>query len=362
MARAEFQTLPGTRDIREPDASRVRHLVDLFAEEASMAGFGQIVPPMFEDISVFVRLGEASDVVAKELYSFQDKGGRDIALRPEFTASVCRSFVEDRPLTPWKTWYAGSAFRYDKPQKGRYRQFDQVGVEAIGSDDPDIDTEIIALAERFFRRLGLDNYTLVINSLGDFEQRPAYLAALTDYFTKRSDELSDQAKTTLAANPLRVLDSKRPGDAAVAAEAPTILEFLSDDAGEAFARVQAGLAALEIPFVVNPRLVRGLDYYTRTTFEFASGSLDAAQNALGGGGRYDGLVEALGGPPEPGVGFSIGVDRTLLACDAEGVFSPPSQSVEVWVVSRMEGSPACSWSRNFVPPVSRPTGPMEAGR
>ena len=337
MTRVEFQTLPGTRDIREPDASRVRHLVDLFAEAASTAGFGQIVPPMFEDIGVFVRLGEASDVVSKELYSFQDKGGREIALRPEFTASVCRSFVEDRPLTPWKTWYAGSAFRYDKPQKGRYRQFDQVGVEAIGSDDPDLDTEVIALAERFFRGLGLEDYTLLINSLGDFEQRSTYLAALTDYFAQRADELSDQAKATLAVNPLRVLDSKRPGDATVAAEAPTILEFLSDDAGSAFERVKAGLAALGIPFVVDPRLVRGLDYYNRTTFEFASGSLDAAQNALGGGGRYDGLIEALGGPAEPGVGFSIGVDRTLLACEAEGVFAPPSQAVKVWVVSTTRG-------------------------
>ncbi len=338
MARADFQTLPGTRDIREPDASRVRHLVEIFGEEAALAGFGQIVPPMFEDVGVFVRLGEASDVVSKELYSFEDKGGRTIALRPEFTASVCRSFVENRPLIPWKTWYAGSAFRYDKPQKGRYRQFDQVGVEAIGSNDPDIDTEIIALAQRFFQRLGLAEYTLVINSLGDFEQRPQYLAALTEYFEQRLDELSDQAKTTLKVNPLRLLDSKRPGDAAVAADAPTILEFLSEDASSAFDRVQAGLTALSIPFVVNPRLVRGLDYYTRTTFEFISGSLDAAQSTIGGGGRYDGLVEALGGPTEPGVGFSIGVDRTLLACDAERVFEAPSQTVDVWVVSTTTGT------------------------
>ncbi|MDH3294849.1 MAG: histidine--tRNA ligase, partial [Acidimicrobiia bacterium] len=214
---------------------------------------------------------------------------------------------------------------------------DQVGVEAIGSDDPDLDTEIIALAQRFYQRLGLQDYTLVINSLGDLAERPAYLSALTDYFQQRLNQLSEQARATLAVNPLRVLDSKRPGDAEAAAEAPTILEFLSDEARRAFERVQAGLRALAIPFVVDPRLVRGLDYYTRTTFEFTSESFDAAQNAIGGGGRYDGLVEALGGPPESGVGFSLGVDRILLACDAEGVFPPPSQAVDVWVVSTTAG-------------------------
>lgn len=337
MARIDFQSPPGTRDLLEPEASRARHLVEIFADEAAKGGFGQIVPPMFEDVGVFVRLGEASDVVAKELYSFQDKGGRQIALRPEFTASVCRAYVEHRPLLPWKTWYAGPGFRYDKPQKGRYRQFDQVGVEVIGSDDPDVDTELISLAWRFFRRLGLSDVTLLINSLGDFEQRPAYLNALRDYFERRSGELSEQAVKTVAVNPLRVLDSKRPGDAAVAAEAPTILDFLSPDAAQAFDRVQLGLEALGVPFVVDPRLVRGLDYYTRTTFEFTSASLEAAQNAVGGGGRYDGLVEALGGPPEPGVGFSLGVDRTLMACQAEGVFEAPDSAVEVWVVTTTTG-------------------------
>ncbi len=337
MARADFQSPPGTRDITEPEASRARHLVDVFAGEARRAGFERIIPPMFEDVGVFVRLGEASDVVSKELYSFEDKGGRTIALRPEFTASVCRAFVQHRPLTPWKTWYEGSAFRYDKPQKGRYRQFDQLGVEVIGSDDPDIDTEVIALADRFLRKVGLTDYTLVINSLGDFADRPTYLAALTDYFESRGAELSDQAKATLAVNPLRVLDSKRPGDAAVAAGAPTIVEYLSPEAAAAFEQVKAGLDTLGIAYQVDPRLVRGLDYYTRTTFEFASESLDAAQNAVGGGGRYDGLVEALGGPAEPGVGFSIGVDRTLLAADAEGVFAPPSTTVDVWVVATTDG-------------------------
>lgn len=335
MARAHFQTLPGTRDILEPDAARLRGLVDAFAQLAANAGFGQIIPPMFEDSSVFDRLGEASDVVSKELYSFEDKGGRNIALRPEFTASVCRAFAQYRPTTPWKTWYAGPNFRYDKPQKGRYRQFDQVGVEAIGSDDPQLDVEVIALAQRFFDSLGLA-VELRVNSLGDFADRPGYLADLEQYFQNNADRLSVQARATLAVNPLRLLDAKRPGDAAVAAEAPTILDSLGDDAAAAFDAVRLGLDGLGIDYVVDPLLVRGLDYYNRTTFEFSAPGLDAAQNAVGGGGRYDGLVEALGGPGEPGVGFAIGVDRTLLACDAAGVLPPDEQLTDVWVVDATE--------------------------
>ncbi|MEM7271727.1 MAG: histidine--tRNA ligase [Actinomycetota bacterium] len=340
MARAEFQTLPGTRDLVEPEAGRVRELVQAFATEAERAGFGQIVPPMFEDVGVFVRLGEASDVVSKELYAFEDKGGREIALRPEFTASVCRAFAERRPLLPWKTWYAGPSFRYDKPQKGRYRQFDQVGAEVIGSNDPDVDVELIALAWRFYQRIGLTGVSLQVNSLGDFAERPAYLDALRTYFEANRDALSEQSIATLALNPLRVLDSKRREDRPVVDGAPVILDHLSADAGEAFQRVTTGLEALGIPFTVAPRLVRGLDYYTRTTFEFVADGLDAAQTAVGGGGRYDGLVEALGGPPEPGVGFALGVDRTLLACEAEGLFDEAGPAVDVWVVATTPGTEA----------------------
>lgn len=338
MARPEFQTPPGTRDLMEPESSRARRLVTIFAEEADRAGFDEIVPPMFEDVGVFARLGEASDVVTKELYSFTDKGGRDIALRPEFTASVCRAFVQSRPRLPWKTWYAGPNFRYDKPQKGRYRQFDQVGVEVIGTDDPDVDTELIALAWRFYRRIELTELVLLVNSLGDLAERPAYLAALQAYLEANADSLSDQARATTVTNPLRVLDSKRPEDAAVVAEAPVLLDYLSDEAASAFDRVATGLKTLGIPFEVAPRLVRGLDYYTRTTFELVATGLDAAQNAVGGGGRYDGLVEALGGPPEPGIGFSLGVERTLLACDAEGAFPADRRPIDVWVVSTTEGT------------------------
>ena len=340
MARANFQTLPGTRDLTEPESGRIRRMVQIFASEADQAGFGQIVPPMFEDVGVFVRLGEASDVVSKELYSFTDKGGRDIALRPEFTASVCRSFAEQRPLLPWKTWYAGPNFRYDKPQKGRYRQFDQVGAEVIGSNDPDVDTELIALAWRFYERLGLTGVTLMLNSLGDFAERPVYLDALRAYFTANRADLSEQSLATMEINPLRVLDSKRREDQAIVAAAPLIVDYLSDDAAAAFERVQQGLKALGVPFELAPRLVRGLDYYTRTTFEFVATGLDAAQTAIGGGGRYDGLVEALGGPPEPGVGFALGVDRTLLACDAEEVFGPENADVSVWVVATTPGTEA----------------------
>ncbi|MDA3039296.1 MAG: histidine--tRNA ligase [Actinomycetota bacterium] len=337
MARPLFQALPGTRDLLPPDTDRMRELVSRFAERAITAGFGLVVPPMFEDIGVFVRLGEASDVVSKELYDFEDKGGRHIALRPEQTASVCRIYAEARPTTPWKAWYAGPNFRYDKPQAGRYRQFDQVGAEVIGSHDPDVDVELIALAARFFRDIGLTRVRLLLNSLGDGADRPRYLDALRAHFESDVGALSEQSRLTLAKNPLRVLDSKRPQDLELVASAPVIVDYLSDDAGAAFERVQAGLTVLGVEFELAPRLVRGLDYYTRTTFEFAADGLESAQNAVGGGGRYDGLIADLGGPPDPGVGFALGVDRTLLACDAESAFSGPDTRIEVWIVATTGG-------------------------
>ncbi|MGH1505232.1 MAG: histidine--tRNA ligase [Acidimicrobiales bacterium] len=337
MARPSFQTLPGTRDLLPPDTGRRRALIEAFAVEAERAGFGEIVTPMFEDLGVFTRIGESTDVVSKELYAFQDQGGRDQALRPEFTASVCRAYAQHRPLTPWKTWYAGPAFRQEKPQKGRYRQFDQVGAEVIGSHDPDLDVELIALAARFFDGLGLRDVTLLLNTLGDAEDRPRYLDVLRAHFGADLDALSEQSRATLEINPLRVLDSKRPQDADLVAAAPLLVDYVSDEALAAFERVQAGLTALGVSFELAPRLVRGLDYYTRTTFEFAATSLDAAQNAVGGGGRYDGLVADLGGPPEPGVGFALGVDRTLLACDSEDTFPAAGTDAEVFVVATTGG-------------------------
>ena len=347
MARPRFQALPGTRDLFAPDTDRMRALVEVFAEEAENAGFGQIVSPMFEDLGVFTRIGESTDIVTKELYDFEDNGGRRVALRPEFTASVCRAYAERRPVPPWKAWYAGPAFRQEKAQKGRYRQFDQVGAEVIGSHDPDLDTELIALASRFYARIGLTDVTLLINTLGDKADRPGYLDALRSYFGERIDELSEQSRATLEINPLRVLDSKRPGDAPLIADAPMLIDYVSDDAATAYQRVIVGLTALAVPFTEAPRLVRGLDYYTRTTFEFASNALDAAQNAVGGGGRYDGLVADLGGPDDPGVGFALGVDRTLLACDSESVFAVPRPTADLFVVATTLGTEALELTQSL---------------
>lgn len=335
-----FQTTPGTRDILPPDASRWRAFVDVFASVVERAGYEQIVLPMFEDLGVFQRLGDATDVVTKEMYDFVDKGGRHIALRPEQTAGVCRSFVQHHPNLPWKVWYAGPNFRYEKAQQGRYRQFDQVGIEVLGVDDPLLDVEVISLANSFYRDLGLRNVELHVNSLGDTGDRARYVDALDAYFHSHEVELSQESRATLARNPLRVLDSKRDEDREVVAQAPSISEFFSPEAAAHFAAVQEGLALLGIDFVVNDRLVRGLDYYRSTTFEFVSTALDAAQTAVGGGGRYDGLVEDLGGDSTPGIGFAIGVDRTLLACDAESAFPAPDGAADVFVVDTTGGRAA----------------------
>lgn len=327
------------RDILPPETARWRRLNAVFADVVGAAGYDQIITPLIEDVGVFTRLGEATDVVTKELYAFEDRGGRHVSLRPELTASVCRAFAQHRPAAlPWKVWYSGPNFRQEKAQRGRYRQFDQVGVEVLGVDDAHLDVEVIALAAEFYRRLGLTRVALVVNSLGEPEDRAAYVAALETYFADA--DLSEQSRETLTKNPLRVLDSKREHDAAAIAGAPKIAEFYSADAAEHFAVVQAGLTRLGIDFVVEPTLVRGLDYYRRTIFEFQGGTLDSAQNALGGGGRYDGLVEALGGPATPGIGFALGVDRTLLACDDEGVFGDDSGPLDVFVVDVVGGEEA----------------------
>jgi histidyl-tRNA synthetase len=335
-----FQPAKGTRDILPPASARTRRFVALFADLAEQAGFGQVVPPMFEDLDVFLRLGEATDVVTKEMYDFETKGGDRVALRPELTASIVRGFVQHRPTTPWKVWAAGPCFRYENVQKGRYRQFDQVDVEVLGSADPDVDVEVIALGWRFYEALGLRQVTLELNTLGDPGDRPRYLEALRTHFGGHLDALSEQSRLTLEKNPLRVLDSKRPEDLDLVAAAPAIADFVSPEAAVAFERVQAGLAALGVPFTVAPRLVRGLDYYTRTTFEFTGVGLGRSQGAVGGGGRYDGLVEDLGGPSTPGIGFALGVDRTLLACDEEGVFEAPARVVAAFDVDVVDGTHA----------------------
>ena len=335
-----FQTSPGMRDILPPESARWRRLHDIFAGTVESAGYGQVMTPLIEDIGVFTRIGDATDVVSKEMYDFRDKGDRHVSLRPELTASVCRAYAEHRPTPPWKVWYAGPNFRYEKPQRGRFRQFDQVGVEVLGVDDAHLDVEVIALAWEFYRQLGLRRVGLVVNSLGEPDDRARYVDALRDHFEAVGDGLSEQSRTTLAKNPLRVLDSKRERDAEHVASAPTIGDFLSAGAAEHFETVTAGLATLDIPFTVESKLVRGLDYYRRTIFEFQGGTLDSAQNALGGGGRYDGLVEALGGPATPGIGFALGVDRTLLACDDEGVFASAPRPLDAYVVDATGGGAA----------------------
>ncbi len=328
------------RDVLAPESGRWRRFVQVFAETVEAAGYEQIIPPLLEDIGVFTRVGEATDVVSKEMYDFVDKGERHVALRPEQTASVCRAFVQHRPTLPWKAWYTGPNFRYEKPQRGRYRQFDQVGIEVLGVTDPDLDVEVIALGWNFFAALGLHRIELKVNSLGEPSDRMRYSEALAKHFTHHRAELSDEAKTTLARNPLRVLDSKRPEDAPIIAVAPRIDDFYSDEAASHFTRVCSGLDALGIPYVRDERLVRGLDYYRYTTFEYAGGTLDSAQNALGGGGRYDGLVEELGGPPTAGIGFALGLDRTLIACDDEGVFAPVTAALDAFVVDTTGGREA----------------------
>lgn len=342
MAKATFQAPRGTRDILAPESDRWRALLATFADLAARAGYGQVMSPMFEDLGVFKRVGEHTDIVTKEMFDFFDKGEppQHLALRPELTASICRAYAEHRPVPPWKVWYEGPQFRYEKPQAGRYRQFSQVGIEVLGADDPAVDIEVIALAWRFYERLGLRRVRLLINSLGDPTDRPGYLAALTAHFESRHGELSEASQATLAKNPLRVLDSKRDEDAAAIADAPLMIDFLHDDTAAHFAAVRSGLEALEIPYEISPRLVRGLDYYTRTTFEFASDALDSAQNAVGGGGRYDRLVADLGGPDTPGIGFALGVDRILLACDAEDVFAAPGTRVDAFVVDMVDGMAA----------------------
>jgi histidyl-tRNA synthetase len=328
------------RDILPPESGRWRRFTDVFADVVGRAGYGQLITPLLEDLGVFTRIGDATEIVTKEMYDFVDKGDRHVALRPEMTASVCRAYAEHRPTLPWKVFYAGSNFRYEKPQRGRYRQFEQVGVEVLGADDPYLDVEVIALAWEFYARLGLRRVELIVNSLGEPDDRARYVEALRHHFTGAAEALSEPSRATLERNPLRVLDSKREGDQPVIAAAPRIAEFHSDAAAAHFEAVLAGLRALAIPFRIEPKLVRGLDYYRRTIFEFQGGTLDSAQNALGGGGRYDGLVEALGGPPTPGVGFALGVDRTLLACDDEGVFAAEPVALDAFVVDVTGGLPA----------------------
>jgi histidyl-tRNA synthetase len=301
-ARDVFRAPKGTHDVLPPASRRFAAFVDAFTARAYGFGYGLAVTPLFEHLEVFLRVGESTDIVTKEMYEFSDKGDRRLALRPEGTASVVRAFVEHRPTEPWKVFYSAPNFRYERPQKGRYRQHWQVGAEVIGAPDPDLDVEVVDLAAGFFASLGLTRVRLKLNSMGDAESRGAYVGRLREYLAPHVDALGDDVARMLAENPLRILDSKNPAVIDVIERAPQLPEHLSDDAAAHFEQVQAGLRALGIPFELEPRLVRGFDYYTGTTFEFAADSLDAAQDAIGGGGRYDGLAAEMGGPDVSGIG------------------------------------------------------------
>ena len=335
-----FKAPVGTHDVLPPDSARWQDLIATFATMVGRAGYGLLQSPMFEEIGVFSRVGEGTDVVRKEMYDFLDKGERHLALRPEGTASVARAFVQHHPTTPWKVWYAAPSFRYERPQAGRYRQHHQLGVEALGSADPDIDVEVIALLWDFYAAIGLRQVELVINSMGTAEDRRTYIDSIRQWLRERLGELDPADAEKVEAHPMRVLDSKRPVTIAAIGDAPRITDHLSPDAVVHFDRVRAGLTALGIPFRVEPRLVRGLDYYTHTTFEFVSHALDAAQSTIGGGGRYDGLVESLGGPPTPGIGFGSGIERVLLTCDAEGIGAPTVPMIDVYVLDTTGGDAA----------------------
>jgi len=311
-----------------------------FGASAGRAGYGLVVSPVFEDVGVFSRLGEGTDVVGKEMYDFRDKGDRHLALRPEGTASVVRAWVQHRPPLPFKAWYAAPNFRYERAQAGRYRQHHQVGVEVLGPTDADLDVEVVNLAVSVVAGLGLTRVELLLNSLGDSVCRPAYTATLASYLADRLDQLCDEHRGRALDNPLRVLDCKRPPCVAATADAPRSIDHLCDPCRDHLGRVRDGLDTLGVAYTIETRLVRGLDYYTRTTFELVAEALESAQNAVGGGGRYDGLAEALGGPPTPGIGFGLGIERLLLACDAEGVFAAPTASVEVFVVDTTGGAEA----------------------
>lgn len=328
-----LQPVRGTHDLIGEDMRRHRFIAQTAAEVAGRYGFAEMAPPVFEFSDVFHRtLGESSDVVSKETYTFTDRGGESITLRPEFTAGVVRAFISNglTQQLPFKAFYAGPAFRYERPQKGRLRQFHQLGIEVLGADAPWYDVEVIACGWRILEALGLAKHvTLEINSLGDSESRAAYRAALVAHFSRFEDALSEDSRRRLTLNPLRILDSKDPQDHQYIACAPTLADFFTEASRDWLAQVKEGLSALGIPFVENPRIVRGLDYYTHTVFEFTTTAL-GAQGTVLAGGRYNGLVEMMGGPAIPGIGFAAGMERLALLMEqvaAERMPSPPARLV-----------------------------------
>jgi histidyl-tRNA synthetase len=336
-----FQAPTGTRDVLAPESARIERLVGVFATLARRAAYGLVLSPMFEESGVFRRgVGEASDIVTKEMYEFEDRGGRRFALRPEGTASVVRAYIQHRPQTPFKAWYVTPAFRYERPQAGRYRQHHQLGVEAIGTADADLDVEVIVLLADYLHAVGLRQLSLRLNSMGDDECRPAYVARLEGFLGAHAAMLCAEHTEGWSRNPLRVLDCKREECVALRPQMPRLADQRCAGCEEHFARVREGLDALSVPYVLDDFLVRGLDYYTRTTFEFGSDALQSAQNAVGGGGRYDKLASALSGPDTPGIGFATGIERVLLALEAEGAAGEPEPAAEVFLADLTGGGAA----------------------
>ena len=333
MTYEKIQAPKGVSEYAPPLSAAFEWVRESLIAPAKLAGYQLIELPVFEDTALFSRgVGESTDVVSKEMYTFEDRGGRSITLRPEGTAGVMRAVIEnglDRGQLPVKVWYSGQFFRAERPQAGRYRQFYQVGIEAIGLDDPAIDAEVIAIADQGFKSIGLRNYRLEITSLGDANSRTAHRVDLLKYIEKL--DLDEATRVRAAINPLRLFDDKRPEMKAAMQNAPLLLDYLSPESLTNFTLVKKYLDQLGITYQVNPRMVRGLDYYTGTTFEFIHEDL-GAQSGIGGGGRYDGLMEILGGQSLSGIGFGLGVDRALLAAQAEGVISADQFTSDLFII------------------------------
>ncbi|MEV8568860.1 histidine--tRNA ligase [Streptomyces sp. NPDC051322] len=316
-----FQAPKGTYDLLPPSSAKFLAVREAIAAPLRNSGYGYVETPGFENVELFARgVGESTDIVSKEMYAFETKGGDKLALRPEGTASVLRAALEANlhkaGNLPVKLWYSGSYYRYERPQKGRYRHFSQVGAEAIGAEDPVLDAELIILADQAYRSLGLRNFRILLNSLGDRECRPVYREALQSFL--RGLDLDEDTRRRAEINPLRVLDDKRADVQRQLAGAPVLRDYLCDACKAYHESVRELITAAGVDFEDDVKLVRGLDYYTRTTFEFVHDGL-GSQSAVGGGGRYDGLSEMIGGPELPSVGWALGVDRTVLALEAEGV-------------------------------------------
>lgn len=333
MAQQKISAPKGVSEYTPPRSSAFEFVRDSLIAPANKAGYQLIELPVFEDTDLFKRgVGESTDVVSKEMYTFEDRGGRSITLRPEGTAGVMRSVIEhglDRGQLPVKVWYSGQFFRAERPQAGRYRQFYQVGIEAIGLDDPAIDAEVIAIADAGFKALGLKKYRLELTSLGDAQSRAAHRVDLLKFIATLDLDEATAARATI--NPLRLFDDKREEMKKAMEKAPLLIDYLTSESREHFNQVISYLDALNISYVLNPRMVRGLDYYTGTTFEFVH-ELLGAQSGIGGGGRYDGLMEQLGGQSLSGIGFGLGVDRALLAAEAEGVIRDDAFVSDLFII------------------------------